>query len=332
MELANMPGYTASSRSALAMKTAGGIAQSPFSLENPDVYTQWRAWKLDQFAAYANCSPVAIKNPQSLTLTERTALLRQLRATNLSIYESGDAKSFSKQDLRLFAMQLGLNRLDGHRYAGDDGIACIQVTDEPLRQRYIPYTNKAINWHTDGYYNPPQRTIRAFIMHCVQPAKSGGENYLLDPEMVYISLRDQSPDLLDALFDTTAMSIPPNRENGDLVREQQNGPVFSIDTPSGSLHMRYTARLNNIAWKDSAKTQEALVALKQSIDECQQYKIQRKLQVGQGILCNNVLHTRAAFEDHSNPKSKRLLYRARFYDRIIGTGVAEFDGFMTSMM
>ncbi|MDH3512590.1 MAG: taurine catabolism dioxygenase TauD, partial [Gammaproteobacteria bacterium] len=38
------------------------------------------------------------------------------------------------------------------------------------------------------------------------------------------------------------------------------------------------------------------------------------LQPGQGLISNNVLHNRTAFED--GPSRKRLLYRARFFDRI----------------
>jgi len=322
MELSNNSEHTASPPSALAMETAGGSTRSPFVLDNSDAYTKWRTWKLDQFAALKNSIPVLIKNPSALTLTERSALLRCLRATNMVVYRCAN-DGISKQDLRLLAMQLGLNRLDGHRYADDDRIACIQASEEPMRQRYIPYTTKAIKWHTDGYYNPPERTIRAFILHCIQPAQAGGENVVLDPELVYIHLREHSPDLLQALFDPTAMSIPANCENGELIRGQQTGPVFSIDTASGSLHMRYTARLTNIDWHERAPVQEALAALKRSIDECRIYSVQHKLQAGQGILCNNVLHGRNAFEDHNEFESKRLLYRARFYDRVIGTGIAD---------
>jgi hypothetical protein len=35
-----------------------------------------------------------------------------------------------------------------------------------------------------------------------------------------------------------------------------------------------------------------------------------------GVLCNNVLHDRSAFVDA--PDIQRLLYRARYYDRIAG--------------
>jgi hypothetical protein len=40
-----------------------------------------------------------------------------------------------------------------------------------------------------------------------------------------------------------------------------------------------------------------------------------KLEAGQGLLCNNVLHTRSGFNDG---EQSRLLYRARYFDRIGG--------------
>ena len=51
-------------------------------------------------------------------------------------------------------------------------------------------TSRAIRWHTDGYYNPPERQIRAMILHCVRTAASGGENRVFDHELAYLALRD----------------------------------------------------------------------------------------------------------------------------------------------
>jgi alpha-ketoglutarate-dependent taurine dioxygenase len=44
---------------------------------------------------------------------------------------------------------------------------------------------------------------------------------------------------------------------------------------------------------------------------------EHRLAPGEGILCNNVLHSRGAFSDTSG--SERLLYRARFHERIANT-------------
>ena len=55
---------------------------------------------------------------------------------------------------------------------------------------YIPYTNRPLNWHTDGYYNRPEEQVRGIVMHCAAESASGGENLFLDQEIAYILLRD----------------------------------------------------------------------------------------------------------------------------------------------
>ena len=39
---------------------------------------------------------------------------------------------------------------------------------------------------------------------------------------------------------------------------------------------------------------------------------------GQGVICNNVLHARSAFRDHDAAGGQRLLWRARYRERVAG--------------
>jgi len=72
--------------------------------------------------------------------------------------------------------QFGLQRLDANWLAGEHGVTRITVcSDDGQRQAYIPYTDRAIKWHTDGYYNPPERQIRSMVLHCAQSAGKGGD-------------------------------------------------------------------------------------------------------------------------------------------------------------
>jgi hypothetical protein len=43
-----------------------------------------------------------------------------------------------------------------------------------------------------------------------------------------------------------------------------------------------------------------------------------RLAGGQGLVCNNVLHNRSAFNDAPAPGRGRLVYRARYFDRVAG--------------
>jgi len=215
---------------------------------------------------------------------------------------------------RMLASQFGLTRLDHNWLADEDGISSVTVTGEAGRGDYIPYTNRAIRWHTDGYYNPPGRRIRAMILHCVNSAASGGENALLDHEIAYLQLRDADPALVAALMQPDAMTIPARTDDAGIVRAAETGPVFSVDPESGALHMRYTARTRSIEWKNDATVREAAARLERMLAGPSPCIHRVMLQPGMGLLCNNVLHERSAFTD--DPARPRLIYRARYYDRI----------------
>jgi len=211
--------------------------------------------------------------------------------------------------------QFGLNQLDDNMGA-DDGITSLKVVSDQQRGAYIPYTDKPIHWHTDGYYNTPDHQIRALFLHCVSPAAKGGENALLDHEIAYIHLRDLNPDYIAALMANDVMTIPPNIENGKEIRAVSSGPVFSM-LADGNLHMRYTARTRSIEWKKDPVTQAAIKALSDFLASDSPYIYRATLQPGQGLISNNVLHDRSGFEDTGD--NKRLLYRLRYYQRIAGT-------------
>jgi hypothetical protein len=78
--------------------------------------------------------------------------------------------------------------------------------------------------------------------------------------------------------------------------------------------MRYSARKKNIEWRDNAITSAAREFLTEILDENKSPILRYRLQPGEGLISNNVLHNRTAFNDGSG--HNRLLYRARFFDRI----------------
>jgi alpha-ketoglutarate-dependent taurine dioxygenase len=210
---------------------------------------------------------------------------------------------------------MGLHRLDGNWLADEDGISPIAVAKEPgNRPAFIPYTNRAIKWHTDGYYHPQTRNIQAMVLHCVRRAQEGGESAVMDHEMAYIAMRDENPRWIAALMHPDAMTIPERLDDDGIARAEQSGPVFSVDPATGVLHMRYTARTRSIVWKDDADTKEAVAFLENLLASDVPYLFRLTLQPGMGLLCNNVLHDRSGFVD--DPQLPRLLYRARYLDRI----------------
>jgi hypothetical protein len=283
----------------------------PFDLADDTAYRDWRARKLAAAPASSAELVVEVADPLRLSTAERAAIVERCERANMAVYSTRPRASHGSGVPRAIGAQLGLHTLDVNYLADDDGITPLAATDTGPRSGYIPYTNRAIRWHTDGYYNPPGRRIRAMILHCVQRAESGGENRVFDHELAYIALRDADPAFVAALMDDGVMTIPARSEEGDIARGDQSGPVFAV--VDGHLHMRYTARTRSIAWKDDPRVRAATARLLQVLDHDPRV-LRLRLEPGMGLVCNNVLHDRAAFTD--SDAHRRLVLRARYYERV----------------
>jgi len=286
--------------------------ENPFALEQTEAYLRWRERKLVASPRRAEELVVEVRDPRALTDSEVDKLRRVCAAANMAVYSSSLDSLADKDLVRRIGARLGLHRLQTNPFADEDGISALETAPEKSARGYIPYSNRRLLWHTDGYYNPPAQRIRAFILHCVRPAAAGGENRLLDPEIAYLLLRDADPEHVRALSASDAMTIPANTDEGMTPRPAQSGPVFSSD--AGALHMRYTARTRSIAWRSDAATRAAVERLRQILETASPYVFTLRLAPGQGLVCNNVLHDRSAFTDV--PGAGRLVYRARYAERI----------------
>lgn len=287
--------------------------RSAFDLADDAAYQVWRAEKLARFPKTLAELVVEVRNPLALSDGEKQALLERCARANMAVYASATGGKPDKEIPRQLGLQLGLRDLDPNLLADDDGISPLAVAEHGTRGEFIPYTNRGIKWHTDGYYNAAERTVRAVLLHCVERAESGGENELLDHEIAYIQLRDRDPQHIRALMARDAMTIPARVENGRIERPAQSGPVFSVDA-GGFLHMRYTARAVSIEWKKDGATQAALAALEEILCRTTPWVFRGRLEPGMGLVSNNVLHTRTPFTD--SPRHQRLIYRARYYQRV----------------
>ena len=286
--------------------------RGPFCLGDESAYRRWRARKLGRPSVDVADLLVPVADPSQLTPAERSAILERIAGTNLALF-AWEPGANASGTLRAFLGQLGLHRLDHNLEAEEDGVTEIAVRARGGRT-YVPYTTRPLSWHTDGYYNPPDRQIRAWALYCVRSAAEGGANELLDHEIAYIRLRDRNPAWVAALMAPDAVTIPPNAGEEGTLRDAQSGPVFSVDPRDGCLHMRYSARQRNIVWRDDAPTREAADALLALFSGGDDHILRVRLAPGQGVLSNNVLHRRDAFRD--DPGLPRLILRARYYDRV----------------
>ena len=289
------------------------MSGGPFDLADASAYGQWRDRRLAQRPSTLDQLVVEVGNIAALGASERAALMTRIDRANMALYVETLHRPDrdDKQAVRTLGRAFGLVSLDRNHLADDDGVSPLAVARDGARARYIPYTERPIAWHTDGYYNPPERRVRGLILHCARPAARGGENRLMDAELLYIALRERDPALVQALMRPDAMTIPANEEEG-MVRPAMAGPVFFVE--GGRLGLRYTARARSIQWHPDADVQAAAAAIRQILDGNAADIFTGKLLAGWGLLCNNVLHTRERFNDDLT--RPRLLYRARYHDRI----------------
>lgn len=289
---------------------------SVFRLDNEAAWRRWRERKLACRPRSAAELVVEVRDPRNLTRAEHEAIVERCRRANAAIYASR-VQDDDPQIPKRIGERLGLRTLDANLLAEGDGITRIAMNRDRSAAGFIPYTDRRMLWHTDGYYNSPSLRIRAMLLHCVRPAARGGETALFDHELAWLLLREADPRLVRALMEPDALTIPERRDDDGVARPAAIGPVFSIEPATGDLHMRFTARRRSIQWKRDATVSAAAARLLAILDRNTSCVLRLRLEAGMGLVCNNVLHERSAFEDA--PGEPRLFLRARFVERIAGT-------------
>ena len=197
-----------------------------FRSSDPVEYCVWRQHKLRRRQSLDPTSQVTLDRQQLFSQTGLVQARAQIEAFGFVLF--GRASDLSKQEFLALNRQLGLNAIHANLSADSDAVTSLRVVDANEKSsRYIPFTNRALNWHTDGYYNSPESLIRAFSLYCVQPAISGGETSLLDHEMIYMALRDMDYALVEGLMDAEVMTIPANKLTGK--RSGPNSPDLYLN-------------------------------------------------------------------------------------------------------
>ena len=284
-----------------------------FDLHDTETWAQWRDQKLASYPASLDELIVEVSDLAAPTDAELRKIRQLCWRCNMALFATGKTGNVDRAVLKSFGARFGLHRLNINEGADDDGITALSVVEAQWRQVYIPYTNRPISWHTDGYYNEPDEQIHGLLLYCETPAPEGGENALVDHEMAWLHLRELNPDYIRVLMQPDVMTIPANEVDDHIERPDRPGPVFSVNA-AGHLHMRYTARAKHIVWKDEPPVAAAVMALRDFLDSGSASIFRGTLQSGQGLICNNVLHDRSGFTD--SPEQKRLLYRLRYFDRV----------------
>mgnify|MGYP001568472062 FL=1 len=246
---------------------------------------------------------IEISDINHIRFNEIQKIKENLKLYNCCIYSSSTELQ-SNDNLLALARLIGMNTYDASNIHSSaiSTITFNKNSDIP----YIPYTNKALNWHTDGYYD--EKEIFSWLLHCVEPANTGGDNYFMDHELVmreYILKYDN----IDILTNKDAFIIPGNKL---VSRPNISSYIFSFDNKYNKLHMKFSMRKENIDYNRHVAC--AIKNLKEIIEkDCKKYCLTYRLSKNEGIISNNILHGRNSYNDD---KIKRKLLRIRSYERI----------------
>ncbi len=279
-----------------------------FDLDADEDYQKWREEKLAAYPKSIDDLVVEFADMTAITAAEKTKVLELVELANMCVYTAGSA-GLNMDSLLALGKQLGLTRTDKDvRHANSD-----ELTDSRILNKAIPFTTRHVRWHTDATYYGSDKTIKALFLLCKQPAVEGGNNKVLDNEILYILLRDKNPEALKILMRNDCFKYM-NPKTGEI-SESLGGKVFWTNA-DGHLGYRFSFRKLDMAWSEDSEVLAARDILESLILNESEYVIEGRLESGMGLISNNVMHTREKFIDDDGAAQKRLILRTRFYDRV----------------
>lgn len=279
-----------------------------FDLDWDEDYRKWRDEKLGAYPKDVGELVVELADMTAISAAERAKIVETVERANMCVYTAGAAE-LEMDSLLALGKQLGVSHTDKSvRHARSD-----ELTDSGILNRAIPFSTRHCNWHTDATYYGSDNTVQALFLLCKRSALEGGSNKVLDHEVLYIQLRDKHPGALEVLMNKNCFNYR-NPATGEIDLHR-GGKVFWTNA-DGHLCHRFSFRKTDMAWSDESDVASAAKALESLIAEESANVIEGRLESGMGLISNNVLHTREKLVDSNDPAEKRLLFRARFYDRV----------------
>lgn len=180
-----------------------------------------------------------------------------------------------------------------------------RIQADPNARAY--QTNERMDFHTD------MLPVDVLGLFCLRTAKSGGASKLVSALTLHNVLREERPDLLEALYGTFHVDWRGEEPAGEK-------PWFSLPMFS-EREGRVTTRINSLPYYESAARhgaqygptpiqREALQAV-QDIANRPELMLSMDFRDGDIQLINNhiLLHAREAYEDYPEPGRERHLLR-----------------------
>ena len=277
-------------------------------MDSDQDYQKWRDEKLAAYPKNINDLIVELADMSAITEAERSRIMELVELANMCVYSAGSA-DLSMDSLLKLGVQIGVSKTDkSTRHSNSD-----ELTDSGILNMAIPFTTRPVRWHTDATYYGSDKTIQALFLLCKRPAAEGGSNKVIDHEILYILLRDKAPDALRTLMRDDCFKYK-NPLTGEI-SQHLGGKVFWTNS-NGHLNHRFSFRKMDMAWSGNSEILAAVDILETLLLNESEFVIEGRLESGLGLISNNVVHTREKLVDSDDDASKRLLFRARFYDRV----------------
>ena len=176
-----------------------------FTAKSPEFLT-WAEEKERNIPHNIDGIKVNIHDINNVKISEIAKIKETINKCNSCIYSSKIALN-SNTNLLKFVESLGMRTYDRNNIESNEISTITPLENNKIN--YIPYTDKSLNWHTDGYYD--KKSIFSWLLHCVHPATHGGENYLLDHELAlreYVLRHDD----INNLMSEEALTIPESKD------------------------------------------------------------------------------------------------------------------------
>jgi len=277
-----------------------------------------REWVDVAQARALECEQSGASIPQQMSSNvaelDRAALKRlcaTIDRTGFAHYAWCDEAANPTASLNQLLRRLGLTQSDSGIIRDKGELSLLQDLAGTARGRFPAYRASAMNWHTDGYYNGHENSVRCFSLHCLHPASQGGALHLMDDTLLVLALLKDDPHSVALLSHPHAMTLPKNQDELGHNRPDRCVPVI-LRNDDDTLSMRFTTRTQHIQWRTDATKQAAHRAL-ELIQQNAQWHTRLCLRKGEGVITRNVLHTREAFIDAPGVPKRQML-RGRFSD------------------
>ena len=158
----------------------------------------------------------------------------------------------------------------------------------------LAYTSLALSPHTDNPYRKPVPCIQ--LLHCIKNEVSGGLSTLVDGFAVANYLKENNPDLFEALINT---KVKFKFIDKDIILENW-GELIEIDENRNLKQIRFSTRLDYVPALNKEKLDIYYKARKNISDlyNSKKFKIEFKLMPGDILMMDNyrTLHGRTEYD------------------------------------